>query len=366
MDAGQALMMMQGIQAANAAAAQADLQNKIAAEQLAWAKQQWADAKAQNQPIIDRLVRGMDFQDDYAREQKALYDTTYKPIEEDFARRAMAYDTPERREQEAGAAAADIAQQFEGARQASAQQLKDYGVDPSSARYQATDFASRIGQGAAAAGAMNMARRNVENTGFQLQGAAINTGRGYPGAINQTAGVGQNAGNSAVANTNNTLTTGSNAMMAPSAYYQNANQAIGMWNSGVNNTYGNYMEGYKFNNTPRSSGIGSALGLAAGIGTQAAMAGMFAEGGAVPEMASPSAGVETDDVPARVNVGEFIMPKEAVSWFGEKAMHDMILKAQKERAQIEQQSGAVPDVMPAIQQQPNLVSRARPAALPVG
>lgn len=353
MDAGQALMMMQGIQAANAAAAQADLQNKIAAEQLAWAKQQWADAKAQNQPIIDRLVRGMDFQDDYAREQKALYDTTYKPIEEDFARRAMAYDTPERREQEAGAAAADIAQQFEGARQASAQQLKDYGVDPSSARYQATDFASRIGQGAAAAGAMNMARRNVENTGFQLQGAAINTGRGYPGAINQTAGVGQNAGNSAVANTNNTLTTGSNAMMAPSAYYQNANQAIGMWNSGVNNTYGNYMEGYKAD-MQRSSGLGSVLGLAGGIAASAAINKFAAggtvyseDGGAVPDDASPSGGAAVDDVPAMLNDGEFVVPKEAVSWFGEKTFHDMIIKAQKQREQTQAQSGAVPSIGPA-------------------
>lgn len=72
----------------------------------------------------------------------------------------------------------------------------------------------------------------------------------------------------------------------------------------------------------------------------------FAEGGQVfdedltsgvsenfvdPSM-SPSGGEETDDVHAMVNAGEFVMPKDVTSWYGEKYMQGLIDKARKEMA----------------------------------
>jgi len=352
-----------GIAAANAAAKSAKVYGKIAQDQLAWAKQTYNENKQQIQPIIDRTIRGMDQQYDYATQQKEFWDQNYKPLEKSLVDTANTYDTPEYQEQRAGAAAAGVAQQFEGARQAAAQQLKDYGIDPTSGRYAATDLASRVGQAASAAGAANMERNNVINEGLQLKQAAVNVGRGYAGAINGTWGTAGNSGNSAVGNLNNTAMTGSQMMGNPTQWGGLGNQALGTWGNIAGNNYSNYMQGYQFANTPQSSGVGSALGLVGGMAASAAMR-KFAEGGAVPMQASPSGGGVTDDVPARVNVGEFIMPKEAVSWFGEKAMHDMILKAQKERSQVEQQSGAVPAVMPANNnEQPSLVSGQ--AALPV-
>lgn len=352
-----------GIMAAQAAAQQTQLNSQIAQQQLAWAQKTYADNQKQIQPIIDRTIRGMDQQYDYATQQKDFWDQNYKGIEEDFANQAQNWDTPQRREQRAGEAAADVSQQFEGARQAAAQQLKDYGVDPSSGRYASTDFASRITQAATAAGAQNMARRGVEQEGLQLKQAAINTGRGYSNAINQTWGTAGNSGNSAVGNLNASAMTGSQMMGNPTAWAGNANSALGTWGNIANNNYSNYMQGYQFANTPQSSGLGSALGLAGGM----AMSAMkFEEGGPVPPDASPSAGAAVDDVPARINVGEFVVPKEAVSWFGEKYMHDLIIKAQKERSQVEQQSGAVPDVTPAnSNERPTFVSGQR-TALPMG
>lgn len=50
----------------------------------------------------------------------------------------------------------------------------------------------------------------------------------------------------------------------------------------------------------------------------------------VPPEASPTGGAETDDVVARVNVGEFVMPKDVTAWFGEKFMQNLIEKARKE------------------------------------
>lgn len=355
-----------GIMAAQAAQAQSQQQANIAQQQLDWAKQTYAQDQKQVQPLIDRMTRGMDQQYDYAQQQKDFWDQNYKPLEQSFAAKAQHWDTPERREQRAGEVGAEVAQQFKGAQDAAAQQLRDFGVDPSSPRYAATSLLGKLGQAGATAGSQNMARHAVEQEGLQLQQGAINVGRGYPGAINQSYGGAQNSANSAVGGINATSANGSAMMGTPTQWSGLSNQALGQWGNQASNNYNNYLQGFQFANTPMSSGIGSALGLIGGsiLGNSKFM-GALADGGSVPVAASPSMGANTDDIPARLNAGEFVMPKEAVSWFGEKAMHDMIIKAQKERAQTEQQSGAVPDVMPARAEAPRLISGQKPvAALP--
>lgn len=76
-------------------------------------------------------------------------------------------------------------------------------------------------------------------------------------------------------------------------------------------------------------------------------AGNPQQGGAIPAEVSPSGGKNVDDVPARVNVGEFIMPKPVVDWFGQKHMYSMIEKAKKDKAEIQQKTGAIPQFGPA-------------------
>lgn len=354
-----------GIAAAQASQAAASQQAQISREQLAWAKETYAQNQQQIQPILDRMVRGMDQQYGFTQQQQDFYTNNYQPLEADLIDTAKKYGSEDYQEYRAGQAASAVAQQYEGARQAAAQQLKDYGVDPSSGRYAATDLASRVSQAAASAGAANMERDRVINEGLALKQNAVNVGRGYAGNINAGYGGSAAVGQGAVGGINSSAMTGSQMMGNPTQWAGLGNQALGTWGNTASNNYSNYMQGYQYANTPQSSGIGSALGLAGGIAANAAMAGMFADGGPVPALASPSAGAETDDVPARVNVGEFIMPKEAVSWFGEKAMHDMILKAQRQRAETEQQSGAVPDVMPMRPEAPRLISGPKPvAALP--
>lgn len=53
----------------------------------------------------------------------------------------------------------------------------------------------------------------------------------------------------------------------------------------------------------------------------------------VPPTASPTGGAATDDVTAKVNVGEFIFPKDVTAWYGEKFMQNMINKARKEMSE---------------------------------
>lgn len=352
-----------GIMAAQAAQQQMAQQNAIARDQLDWAKKTYADNQKQIQPILDRTVRGMDQQYGFTNQQQDFYTNKYQPLEADLIDTAKKYGSEDYQDYRAGQAASAVAQQYEGARQAAAQQLKDYGVDPSSGRYAATDLASRVSQAATSAGAANMERDRVINEGLALKQNAVNVGRGYAGNINAGYGTAAGVGQGAVGGVNSSAMTGSQMMGNPTQWAGLGNQALGTWGNIANNNYANYMQGYQFQNTPQSSGVGSALGLIGGslAGNPAFIAAM-ADGGPVPSEASPSMGVNTDDIPARLNVGEFIMPREAVSWFGEKAMHDMIIKAQKERAQTEQQSGAVPDVMPARPEAPRLISGPKPAA----
>jgi len=112
-------------------------------------------------------------------------------------------------------------------------------------------------------------------------------------------------------------------------------------------------------------GKGGAFGAGGALASGGALA-FLEEGGAVPIDASPSGGAATDDVTAsgpggngaiRLNAGEFVIPKDAVSWLGEKTLQDLILKARKGKAEAtakpRQQAPGGPDpASPAFQPRP--------------
>ncbi len=377
MDATSLLFQIQGLQAAQAAAEQTKITHRIAEERLDWGRKQSEADRGSSQPLIDRMIKGMDFQDEFAQEQKDFFDKTYKPLEADFAEQVKKYNSADYQESRAGQAGAEVAQSFEGARAAASQNLKDFGVNVSDPRYQSTNLLARISQAGATSGARNKARADVASEGLALQQNAINTGRGYAGNINATSNTGLNAGNSAVNNTLATTASAANVTGTAPQYYGLSNNAMNTWGSMANSNYANYMQGYNADaarSAARTNAIGSAIGLAGGIGLQAAMAGFMppavphrAAGGTVPDQASPTDGEAVDDVPAQLTAGEFVIPKAAVEWFGQKHFHQLIDKANKERQQMTAQSGAVPEMGPGSDQPPAFVSRSQPqAALPVG
>lgn len=57
----------------------------------------------------------------------------------------------------------------------------------------------------------------------------------------------------------------------------------------------------------------------------------YAGGGAIPDSMSPSGGQQTDDVKINANAGEFMLPKDYVSWVGEEKIQKMILKSREDR-----------------------------------
>lgn len=80
-------------------------------------------------------------------------------------------------------------------------------------------------------------------------------------------------------------------------------------------------------------------------------------GGAVPRSASPSQGRQTDDISARLNAGEFVMPRDVVAHKGSEFFQNLIKKSRQARLGM---SGppAKPTMKPALRmRQPTFVSR---------
>lgn len=211
------------------------------------------------------------------------------------------------------------------------------------------DIGVRTAQAAAQAAAGTSASNRVEDTARALRSEAINVGRGYPGQIAGSYQTATQQGNSAGQLTGQSTSIGGQTMGTAPQYMNLGNQSVAQWGNTLNMGYQNQLDRFKAQQSA-SSGWGSALGLIGGLAGKAF--GLEDGGaipdprdvGAIPEEMSPSAGEATDDVPANLNVGEFVIPEDVVSWYGEKHMYGLIDKANKEREAAQQNTGAIPEV----------------------
>jgi hypothetical protein len=347
-------------QLAAASEKSAEYSYKLGREQLDWAKEQYRLDREVSDRVIGRAMQIMEDNQRAAEADRAFYTEKYRPLEMDLIRDASTYGTKERRELEVGRAQAGVAQQFDRAREAATRNLESFGIDPSSTRYAALDIGARTGQAAATAAAGNQANAQVDAVSRALRSEAINVGRGYPGQVAATYGTALQGGNQAVNAGLATTASGANTMGTATQWQGLGNQAVGTWGNILNMGYQNSLDAWKANQSS-SSGWGGLAGTVLGIGAKAAMSyledGGPVSGGAVPAEASPTRGKAVDDVPARLNAGEFVVPKDVVAWVGEKTMHQMIEKAKKERTDLPQRSGAIPEVGMAPIQPPTFASR---------
>lgn len=346
----------------------AEYSYNLGKEQLAWAKEQYK----KDSLIIDKVVQaGLKreaINDQNAMADRSRYEELYQPLEDKAVKEAQDFASPQRESYEMGRASATVAQQFDAQRKAAAQNLEAYGVDPSSTRYAALDLGSRIQQAAAQAGAENQARNQTEAMGRAIRSEAVNVGRGYPGQIAGTYATALQAGNqsanSALANT----ASGASTMGTGSQWFGNGNQAVGTWGNTLNMGYNNQLA--QFNaNQQSSSGLGSLAGsLLGAAGNAGGFAALFEDGGAVtsggnvPADASPTRGAAIDDVDARLNVGEFVVPKDVVSWKGEEFFQKLIDQSRKSKPEAPAKPAYA--IVPERQGAPAFQSR--PAALPMG
>lgn len=376
---------------AEASKQSARLSYKLGQEQLDWARTTYKKDKRLANKVVNAGLDRMRQADEMALEDRARYEEVYQPVEDAFVADAMSYNSPEDqaeraaqyeldREQAADAAAAEQSMQMRMARATAADRLEAFGIDPSQTRAGALDKAFAIQEATARAGSAYLAREGEEaeyeanekyhdTVGRALKSEAINIGKGYPGQVAQAYNIATANGNSA--NSNNLASTQSGAatMGTGTQWTAQGTGAMGTAGNIVNQGYDNQLAAAQFN-SQQSSGFGQLLGWGTGMGFK--MYG-FEEGGAVPddEMVgappygvpvdtaaqpyhagvpitpdmSPSRGVAIDDVEARVNEGEFIIPEDVVSWLGESHFQKEIVKARQAK---EQETVARPTVTPAL------------------
>jgi len=386
------------IAAANEAAAKVSAE--VAREQLDWAKKQYFLDKEVIDEVVARALAIQDQTTEAAIADRARYEGVYQPLEDISVReaqrgaeerdwRAQAYAPLEdamlteardyasgtRMETEVGRAQADVAQQFDAARRSSMQSLESFGIDPSATRYAALDRGIRAQEAATRAGAGVMARDRVEATNRALQdralgyrdrqdaisravaSEAINVGRGMPGQAIQAYGTALQGGNQAANTTLSATQTGAQTMGTAPQYYGLQSNFLNNWGNTLNTGYQNQLAAFNANQN-QSNTFGSVLGTVAGAAAYKFLEdGGPVNGGTVPDGASPTGGRAIDDVPARLTAGEFVIPKDVVSWKGEEFFHKLIAKTEGDRQRAVSESGAIPEIAMAEEQEPTFVSR---------
>lgn len=139
----------------------------------------------------------------WASEDRARYERLFQPMEERMVREASSFDSEAKKNEAARLAVADVRQQSAIEDATTNRQMMAVGVAPNSKRFGADRSRTSISQALAAAGAGNMARRNVTAGGEQRLAGIVNLGRGM--AVNPATSIGLS---------NGAMAQGGNAAMA--------------------------------------------------------------------------------------------------------------------------------------------------------
>jgi endosialidase-like protein len=247
---------------------------------LDFAKDQFKISQQRQVDIDARAKEISTYFMDIAKGDRERYETVFKPLEDDYIKTAEEFDSKENLEQAASEAKADVHRASAVERGAAERNQFSMGVNPNSGRFAGVDRAMGLGTAATSVDAQNRARNERRNTAIGLKRDAIGLGRD----TNATA---MNAGNMSFAPdlaANQSFLQSQN-IVAPgySAAQTGLGQGASTTASGFNaaqtgaagsaNTYSNLFRdqvglwGAQTElDAANASGIGNALGTAAGIG----------------------------------------------------------------------------------------------------
>ncbi len=189
-----------------AALAQADLGYKYFEEakaQFGIQNQRQAELDALTRQVTQQQLGAATQAQQWATEDRARYDSVFKPLQDQAIQRAQTWDSPERQALVASEARADVLNNASDQRFIRNRQMGAMGIDPTSGRYAGVERAGELQTGLAAAGAQNMARNQVRKEAIGLQADAINMGSGLGMNPGQSLGLGVQAGSAALASQTN-------------------------------------------------------------------------------------------------------------------------------------------------------------------
>ena len=172
----------------------------FAKEQFAVGNERQAELDKLNSSVIEQQLKTQEQQAGWATKDRERYESVFQPLQDEFIETAKNYDSQERQDQVAAEARADVLRSSAQQREASQRQMAGMGVNPNSGRFQGIERAQDFSTALASAGAQNNARTALRDKAIALRADAVNMGNGLPAQSATAAGMGLNAGNSAVGN----------------------------------------------------------------------------------------------------------------------------------------------------------------------
>lgn len=194
------------------------------------------------QMMMDWMKSQAEITNQWASEDRLRDKSVFMPMQDAFIAEAKGYDTPERRQAAADAAAADVNIGNANALAQRERQAISMGVRPDSGRFISASAKAATDGALGEAGARNLARRQVEDTGRSMRASAINMGSGL--AVNPGTSIGLSNG-------------------AGQAGFGGAMQGYGQQANILNQDFQNRMQAYQANQGALGSAFG-ALGTVIG------------------------------------------------------------------------------------------------------
>lgn len=311
-------------------------------EQLKWAREQDAANRQLLQQVLGPQLAAQQDQQDWARQDRERYESKFQPLEDSLVQDFQSYGTPERMAAERGRAMADVGSAFDAQRRNALQRLESFGVDPSQTRNAALDIGMRTTQAAATAAAGTNAQRLTEDKARALRADAINIGRGLPSQVAQSYAQSVAAGGAAMGGANQTFQTGAGAMGNPTAWGQMGQSGVQGAAGIVNQGFGNQMASAQYGQQATSGmlqGVGGLIGMGAMLadGGQPRQAIPYNRGGPVNTGPSDGSGID-DQVPAKLSVGEYVIPADVVNAKGTEFFDKIVQKYHTPAAEQRQQA----------------------------
>lgn len=250
-----------GSSAAQNAATMMQLQTNQ--DQLAWAKQIYAQEAPQRDAAAALAGQVSQAQLEQMRQQTAAatqaqqdYNDFYRPIEQQLAKDAASYDTPERRAAASAEAVASMEQNLAAQRGATSREMERAGVNPASGKMVDMQASLDLNAAKLKAGAGNAASKAVETVGYARRMDAASLGRGIASSQGTNAAMASTLGAQAVGTAGQGIAASQSGNAGMLAAYGNSIQGYGAAAS----SFGNMASASQAAAASRNSSIASGVG----------------------------------------------------------------------------------------------------------
>lgn len=320
---------------------------EVAQMQLDYARERDAASASDRQRLLDLAERTTNRQlgiadaeakraDDYYNYAK----TTFRPLEQQLVNDAKSFNTESERERLAGLAGADIAQAYKNVDAQRMRGLSRYGVGrPNANALAAINNELTAGESAAIAGAKTGARYAARDAGYNRMTNAVNLGRNYPTVSQASSGLGIQGASAAAGGAASLQGAMNQSALIPSTYLNGATSAnlgtASIMNTGFQNQYNNWatqgqqmaaimdFAGAMYGGKADGGEIGYADGKSPEYGLRYTPGDEPVKGAGL--LHGPGSGI-SDDIPALVSKGEYIVPEDVVKAKGVEFFDKLVSK----------------------------------------